>query len=136
MLDKLIKFIRKNYIQIIIAIIIVAIIDRSLSRKEFYSQLGGCIPYTMLGRDVPYLECEEYGYVVPTLNPKSKQIMVHKCKTGLPADTMRYKIIIDEIERYSEVLKYQPMGHVVGVTLRFDNNKDYQFISTDPNNVL
>ena len=136
MLDKLIKFIRKNYIQIIIVIIIISIIDRSLSRKEFYDQLGGCVPYTILGRSVPYRTCQEYGYVVPTDNLKSIPIKIHKCKIGVPADTMKYKIIIDDIERYSKLLKFQPMGHVVGSTLRFDNNKEYKIISTDPNVVM
>lgn len=136
MLNKLIKFIRKNYIQIIIAIIIVFVIDRMLSRTEFYAQLGGCVPYTMLGRDVPYLECKRYGYVVPNANLKTKPIMVHKCKIGVPANMMKYKIIIDGIERYSELLKFQQMGHVAGVILRFDNNKEYKIISTDPNAIM
>ena len=131
MLAKLITFLRKNYLQIIIAIVIVAVLDRMLIKKEFYQQLGGCIPYTMLGRSVPYMECKIYGHVVPSGDLKASPILMAKCKTGVPADTMRYKIIIDEMERYSETFRYQPMGHVVGSTIMFDNNKEYQVISTD-----
>lgn len=126
--DKLVKFIQKNYIQIIIAIIIIAVIDRMLMRTEFYSQLGGCIPYLMLGREVGYMDCKEFGHVIPTNNPKAKAITLYKCKIGVPANSMKYKIIIDDFDRYSEIYKYQPLGHVVGSRLRFDNGKEYKIV--------
>lgn len=131
MFAKLIQFIRKNYLEIIIAIVVVAVLDKMLMRKEFYQQLGGCVPYGKLGRTVPYMDCEIYGHVVPSGDLTASPILMAKCKTGVPADTMRYKIIIGGIERYSETFRYQPMGHVVGSNIMFDNNKEYQVISTD-----
>ena len=137
MLDKLIQFINKNKEYILIAILLICILDRFiLSRLEGYKQLGGCVPYIMLGREVGYMDCKPYGYVVPTNEPKSKPIALSKCKIGVPYNSMKYKIIIDEIERYSEILKYQTMGHVVGARLRFDNGKEYKIISNDPNTIM
>ena len=100
-------------------------------RKESYRQMDYCMKkdYRELGREVLYMECKAYGYVVSRENPKSKPIRMYKCKIGVPSDSIKYKIIIDEIPRYTSLMEMEPMGVVVGTYLKFDNGKEYQVIN-------
>ena len=125
-------------LEIFIAIIIAIVLCRMIKiRRENYAvKRGYCPKYRYLGRSVPYLTCEEYGYVVPVRNPNSRPIKLYKCKIGLPSHTMKYRIVLNELDRFTPLFEYNEMGAPVGSHLRFDNGKEYRIISTDPNVIL
>ena len=114
------------------------VIYKMLGRRENYQRRSYCIKkdYRELGREVFYMDCKAYGYIVPVKNPKAKPLKMYKCAIGVPADSMKYKIIIDNIARYTPLMEYDDMGVVAGSYLKFDNGKEYQVINNNSNVIL
>lgn len=124
-------------LEIFIAILIGLVICRMMSKTvESYDQMGYCPKYRVVHRTFPYRTCEAYGYVVPRNNLKGKPIKIYKCKIGVPTSTIKYKIVIDELDRFTKLYEYHEMGPVSGTYLRFDNGKEYKVINTDPTTLL
>ena len=119
-------------VDILIALIIISVIIISILKlgKENYQQMNFCAKkfYGPFAKYALRTECIPYGYVIPRENPLEKPIKMWKCKIGLPSDSLKYKIYIDDIVRYTDLEKYTDFGPVVGQYLKFDNNKEYQLI--------
>lgn len=125
----------RNILIIVIVLLILYKIKRDI---ENYKQMDYCIKkdYRELGREVLYQKCEAFGYVVPKSNIIGKPIRLYKCLIGLPHNSMKYKIIIDDFARYTQLQEYTDMGVVVGTYLKFDNGKEYQVINNNTNIII
>ena len=119
-----------KYIQIITIIVFVFLFVCVLRKKESFTKMNVCIKkyYSSLSQPFPYISCEDYGYVVPKDYPLSTPIKMWKCKIGLPAHSIKYKIFDDDIARYSMLMKPHDFGPVIGEYMKFDNGEEYQLI--------
>ena len=122
------------FIVILIGLVICKIMNKTV--EGYHIKRGYCPEYRVVQRTFPYRTCEAYGYVVPRNNLKSRPIKIYKCKIGVPTETIKYKIIIDELDRFTKLYEYHNMGPVSGTYLKFDNGKEYKVINSNPTLLL
>lgn len=113
-------------IKIIIGILLLFLVLCMLKNtRENYDQMSFCAKkyYRTISQSKPYISCKPYGYVRRTR--LSKLIPMYKCKIGLPSDSRKFLIYIDDIARFSGLTNYNFEEPIIGQHIRFDDNNDY-----------
>lgn len=129
------KNIHKYLLLVIIVIIIYllysgSMVDKRLSESYHVQDPNKkkCIPYRKLTKSMNYQYCQVLGYVLSVDDPDAMPLMFSKCVIGVPADTVKYKITIDNFDRYSRIYEYNESKPNLGSLIRFDNGKLYRVI--------